>query len=106
MSEAASLLPLAESIADGGPIDWAGAEAGATSDEQDVIRQLRIVANLAMLHRTLPTDAHGLDSASRGRPQPTATAIGVWGHLALIERLGEGAAGEVYRAWDPHLEWD
>src|SRR5262249_873084 len=31
-------------------------------------------------------------------------AIGNWAHLTLRERLGGGTFGDVYRAWDRHLE--
>ena len=55
MSDPALLLRLAESIADGNPIDWAAVEGGATPDEQGIIRQLRVLASLAVLHRSLPT---------------------------------------------------
>lgn len=30
--------------------------------------------------------------------------IGTWGTLELLERIGAGSYGEVYRAWDPLLE--
>src|SRR4051812_10126295 len=105
MPEAASFLPLAESIADGSPVDWDALEAGANDDEQAGIRQLRIVANLAKLHRSLPDPLAmpGSGVARRHRPAP---AIGKWGHLALVERLGGGTAGEGYRAWDSHLQRD
>src|SRR5438046_1249281 len=104
MPEAASLLPLAESLADGLPVDWDAAEAHATGDDQAIIRQLRIVADLAMLHRSLPHDSPAASLSSSHRTRTAAPAIGNWGHLALVERLGGGSAGEVYRAWDSHLE--
>jgi hypothetical protein len=50
----AALLPLAESIADGSQVDWAEAEARATGDQRAIIRQLRILSELALLHRSLP----------------------------------------------------
>jgi hypothetical protein len=117
MPEAARLLPLAESIADGSPVDWESAETHATAEEREIIRELRVLADLALLHRSLPADP-GEPHASGGSttaPAPgmtaavldtTAPAIGNWGHLALVERLGGGTAGEVYRAWDRQLECD
>ena len=87
-SERAALLPLAESIADGSVIDWDAAEASASADDKAVIRQLRVLANVAGLHR-------------RAAP---VLAVGNWAHLTLLERLGGGTFGDVYRAWDRHLE--
>ena len=96
------LLPLAESIADGSDVDWQAAEARATTDEQAVIRQLRVLSNLAALHRGL-TDSFDV-APRRPRAQEPGPAIGNWAHLALVERLGGGTFGDVYRAWDRHLE--
>ena len=31
-------------------------------------------------------------------------ASGTWGSFRLVELVGKGSFGEVYRAWDPHLE--
>jgi len=102
--EPVALIPLAESIADGSPVDWEAAEARANVDERGIIRQLRILSNLAALHRSLPSDPDDLGSASIARQTNAAPAIGSWAHMALIERLGGGTFGEVYRAWDRHLE--
>jgi len=97
--DAGALLSLAEAVSDGSPIDWAEAERDVTPDERAVIQQLHVLADLAGVHRSLPasvTDASTLPN--------TAPAIGIWAHLALLERLGRGTFGEVYRAWDRHLE--
>lgn len=102
--ESEALLALAESIADGSPVDWDKAESQVSEGDRPVVRQLRVLAELAVLHRTLPGDS-GERPATRASQRTLATpAIGSWGHLALLERLGGGASGEVYRAWDPQLE--
>ena len=98
----AALLALAESIADGAEVDWDAAEAGATPDERAVIRQLRVLSNLAGLHRSIPPAVD--ETTSMARKTSAAPAIGSWAHLTLIERLGGGTFGDVYRAWDRHLE--
>ena len=102
--DAAALLSLAESIADGSSVDWAAVEARAAADDQGLIRQLRILADLATLHRTLPAGPDALPNAFASRRTAAAPAIGRWAHLDLIERIGGGTFGEVYRAWDRHLE--
>ena len=98
------LLSLAESVADGTPVDWETIATYATTDERPVVEQLRVLAELAGLHRTLPADG---DEQPELLPAPTAppiSAIGQWGQLALLERLGGGSFGDVYRAWDRQLE--
>jgi TolB-like protein/tRNA A-37 threonylcarbamoyl transferase component Bud32/Flp pilus assembly protein TadD len=97
-----ALLPLAESVADGSSVDWHEAEARATTDEQSVIRQLRVLASLAAIHRSLPAASDAGPHA--GDRRTSSPAIGNWAELSLIERLGGGTFGEVYRAWDRHLE--
>jgi TolB-like protein/tetratricopeptide (TPR) repeat protein len=103
-SDTAALLPLAESIADGAQVDWDAVEAHASRDEQAVIRQLRILSSLAVLHRSLPAETQDDRSSSNAPRNGAAPAIGKWAHLALIERLGGGTFGDVYRAWDGELE--
>src|SRR3954470_7971837 len=104
--EAVALLSLAESIADGAPIDWDAAEAGASERDRVLIGQLRVLSDLAGLHRSLPAVVSEPRDAAPERHGLVAPAIGSWAHLALLERLGGGTFGDVYRAWDRHLERD
>ncbi len=105
MRAEARLFALAESIADGRAVDWDAAESDLNDDQRAVVRQLRFVSELAVLHRTLPIPPE--DAVTRpgpARDMPVRTAVGTWGPLQLLERLGGGTSGEVYRAWDRDLE--
>src|SRR3954468_5923491 len=104
--EAVALLSLAESIADGAPIDWDAGGAGAGERDRVLIGQLRVLSDLAGLHRSLPAAVSEPRVAALERHPLAAPAIGNWAHLALLERLGGGSFGDVYRAWDRHLERD
>ena len=106
MASEAALLSLAESIADGQAIDWNAVESQAGADDRAVLRQLRIVAELAQLHRSLPAGGPETTHRERRRDAAGAPAIGNWGQLELIELLGRGSFGDVYRAWDRELERD
>jgi eukaryotic-like serine/threonine-protein kinase len=98
-----ALLALAESIADGTTIDWQTVEAAAaTPEERGVIRQLRVLSDLAGLHRSMPAPSDA--TTFHARKTAASPAIGSWAHLTLIERLGGGTFGDVYRAWDRYLE--
>jgi TolB-like protein len=101
----AALLSLAESVADGSAIDWAAAMRSAAPEDYAVIRQLQVLEDLAVLHRSLPVPT-GTGPRLVPVRSTTTPAIGTWAHLSLVERLGRGTFGEVYRAWDRHLERD
>jgi Tol biopolymer transport system component len=76
---------LAAAILDGKPIDWASAESSADGTDRETLDYLKLVATIADIHR---------------RPAIPLT----WGHLRVLERIGGGAFGDVYRAWDTRLD--
>src|SRR4051812_11118859 len=90
------VLPVAGSIADGAVTDWnAIAVDGPTDDERAILEELRILAAVASFR---------VDAAQRPRDEVGLDDFEQWGPLRLIERLGAGSYGEVYRAWDPRLD--
>jgi serine/threonine-protein kinase len=97
---------LLESIADGVEVDWETLDSSATSDqERRRYRNLRLVARVAELHRSMVIDdgaAADVDAA----PESPAAAPTEWGHLAVGERIAGGAFGDVYRARDLQLNRD
>ncbi len=111
------LLELANSISDGAPVDWEQAESGVRSEQdRSLIRQLKVVWDIAEVHRsplpaTKPPDSELEQTLQRGngctpgggRNSEKEEGFRQWGHLEIIERVGEGAFGEVYRALDTQL---
>jgi len=75
------LLTLAASIANGTTVDWAAAREAADPLDAAVIDELRVVGDIAKLHG----DLQG------------------WGSLTILDPIGEGSAGVVYRAFDADL---
>ncbi len=87
---------LLESVASHARIDWDDAEARAASrEDRSRLRGLRDVARVAEFHRTLQ---HSV------APGPGRREVEAWGDLLLLERVGSGTSGDVYRAWDPALQ--
>ena len=75
---------VADAILDGTAIDWDQVEARAGADRL-LLEGLKELAALANVHRDVPPPDR-------------------WGHLALIEPLGRGSFGRVFRARDTRLD--
>ena len=84
---------LADAILEGKAVDWSRIPADA---DPALLEQLHVLAGLANVHR----------NPERGdaTPRLTTESLGSWGPLTLLERVGRGAFGEVYRAWDTRLD--
>lgn len=100
---------VAGDIADGQAIDWnALAQDAQTDEERARLECLRIVGAIAALHRSGNEPTAG-DDAPTGPvidvPQAPAEGAGeAWGRYRLLQEVGQGSFGSVYRAWDPELE--
>lgn len=103
MDKQSKLGILASAILDGTPVDWRAVDSTDAPDDEAVIQQLKVIAEIAAVHRSSEPSALQpaeptpvLDRAAEHPPR--------WGHLQLLARVGTGTFGEVYRAWDTHLE--
>jgi serine/threonine-protein kinase len=92
------ILHLASAVAEGAVVDWEHAER-LTNEEQDrkVVNALKLLAEIADVARDPSSKRTHEDIAAP--PVPSQ-----WGHLRVINQLGRGAFGAVYRAWDRTLE--
>ncbi len=50
-----------------------------------------------------PTQTRALVGVTDGAPRAVPSTAS-WGHLRLLEPVGRGTFGQVYRAWDTHLD--
>ncbi|MEP6916900.1 MAG: protein kinase [Acidobacteriota bacterium] len=107
-SERIDYQAVIESLADGVEIDWGALDTRAASDlERRRYRNLRLVARVAELHRTLVADGPAGPAAGEGEALSASPAVPFqWGHLAVRARIAGGSYGEVFLARDPQLNRD
>lgn len=97
-----SIDDLLDAILDGTPADWTTADSSPGASPT-LVRQLRVLAAVAELHRGAPSATPGDVPATLQASTASETPL-LGGHLRLFERIGRGAFGEVYRAWDCRLD--
>ncbi len=98
----ARLLELADSIASGTPVDWDKVEA-ADADEAELLRSLRLIDQVAQVHAQVAGEADETGPAGQSE-RNRDTQPEHWRHLTILEHVGHGAFGDVYRASDTTLD--
>jgi eukaryotic-like serine/threonine-protein kinase len=96
---------LAGAILDGRAVNWTAAESAAV-DDRSLVPYLRAVARIAELYRNAETTRSSESVPVDDGFRSSKAAPTEWGHLRVRERIGLGAFGEVYRAWDSKLDRD
>lgn len=107
-AEVDPVVALAAKVADGQHLAWSMTESSVAFDEGSVVEQLAILAKLSALHQGLPPvvvppDCDG-EAGRAVRAPDAADALFDWGTLRVIEHVGGGSFGDVYRAWDLTLD--
>lgn len=88
-SKASALEQLIAAVIDGTNVDWAAVLERATNPERRVIEQMRVLAEIGRL-----TDQNVVPGSILPR----------WGPFELIEEIGAGHFGRVFRAREPRLD--
>ena len=105
MTNSPELIEVAAALADGTPVDWDSAAQSATSDEdRRLLAELRFIARL--VGRSSAGSSSSPPSAAAGSTRRTTAPplTEFWGSLRLLEHVGRGSFGDVYRAWDTRLD--
>jgi tetratricopeptide (TPR) repeat protein len=81
------------------PFDWVSQPgADPTTD------QLRVLCEIARVHRAAAAgDTDAASTVGTAPPISVGQPTGKWMHLYLLESIGRGSSGAVYRAWDSRL---
>jgi serine/threonine protein kinase/Tol biopolymer transport system component len=89
------LIEIALHIADGTPVEWEEVHRRVSPADRPVVGRLHQLEELSAIH------------ASTSEP-PCQDAQGPtrWGFLEILEKIGRGSYGDVYRAHDPRLGRD
>ncbi len=102
------LIHLAAAIADGQPLDLSAAHQG-NAVGPETLRMLEALARVADISRRPEADDVSASlgnvlSASTVTTRPNLSRAVAWGPLQVLEEVGRGSFGEVYRAWYPSLD--
>jgi serine/threonine-protein kinase len=89
-------------LAAGKSVDWDVVDAHRGEETtRAILRGLRLVSRVGEVHGTIQRNLSeaAVEGAADRRSEKSS-----WGPFTLLERVGRGAYGDVYRAWDAKLD--
>lgn len=92
MDEPKDIDVIVSSISDSQTVEW-GSSAPTAPSDPELVEMLQIIEKVGQAHQ----HASEHDDPDHGLPFRT------WGHLRILECIGKGNYGEVFRAWDANL---
>src|SRR5436190_13961295 len=92
------LVAIAGSIADGASVDW---DRVSTGTPAEMLSEMQLVERIVQAHRRFATDTDSATTAPPLRAVPNRPVA--WGHLRILDTIGSGSFGVVYKAHDERL---
>jgi serine/threonine-protein kinase len=94
-------LTLAQAVSRGEPVNWDKIEKQAVDPEaNDIVRALRALDGIARVHKSSPP----VPAIPSEESEQVTVELERWRHLTMLERVGQGTFGIVYRARENGLD--
>lgn len=105
MNDDDRLVRIAADIADGARIEWRAVVASASSSaERELLDELQLLERLTDALSQAPSTPAASPAPAHAPADPQLTNGSNWGPLRIVEQIGRGTFGAVYRAFDSRLD--
>jgi serine/threonine protein kinase len=101
------LLSVADAVVEGAAVSWDDETHLATDEETAAtLRGLRELAVIIAAQRIIQRDYDATESRETSTHLDVMPPSSRWRHLLILDKIGEGSFGAVYRAYDDKLKLD